>query len=69
MSKSYEVDFLLVKPCENATGKLRVSLVGVKSSKNYTTSSLNAFKDKFGKRAGTMIILHPKQFRAEGSGA
>lgn len=64
--KNYEIDFLLVKPYENAAGKLRVCPVEVKSSKNYTTSSLAAFKDKFGKKVGTLIILHPKQLRIEG---
>lgn len=52
-----EIDFLLsnesklnfkIYPCE------------VKSSKNYTATSLIAFKDKFGKKIDTSYIIHPK---------
>lgn len=57
-----EIDFLLsnesklnfkVYPCE------------VKSSKNYTATSLFAFKDKFGKKIDTSYIIHPKNLSFE----
>jgi len=44
-----EIDFLLSN--ESKT-KFRVFPVEVKSSKNYTTSLLNGFKKKFGKKMG-----------------
>ena len=57
-----EIDFLLsnesklnfkVYPCE------------VKSSKNYTATSLFAFNDKFGKKIDTSYIIHPKNLSFE----
>lgn len=56
---SMEIDFLLSN--ESKT-KFRVFPVEVKSSKNYTTSSLNGFKKKFGKKIGQSYIIHPKAF-------
>ena len=47
-----EVDFLLVMPYADAAGKLRVSPVEVKSSKSYSTVSLDDFGARYGKRAG-----------------
>ena len=44
---SMEIDFLLSNKSKT---KFRVFPVEVKSSKNYTTSSLNCFKKKFGKK-------------------
>lgn len=61
-----EVDFLLAKGYSNAGGKLRLSPVEVKSSKSYSTVSLDDFSRRWGKRVGTQIVLHPKQFKAEG---
>lgn len=37
----------------------------VKSSKNYTTSSLDGFASKFPKRIGMRLLVHPKQFALE----
>ncbi len=54
-----EIDFLLSN--ESKT-KFRVFPVEVKSSKNYTTSSLNGFKKKIGKKIGQSYIIHPKAF-------
>lgn len=54
-----EIDFLLSN--KNLTN-LKVYPVEVKSSKNYTTSSYDAFKKRFGKRIETSYIIHPKQF-------
>ena len=54
-----EIDFLLSN--ESKTN-LKVVPVEVKSSKNYTTTSYDAFKSRFGKRIGRSIIVHPKAF-------
>lgn len=61
-----EVDFLLAKPFSDAAGKLRVSPIEVKSSKSYSTVSLDDFAVRYGRRAGEEIVLHPKQLRWEG---
>ena len=37
----------------------------VKSSKNYTTTSLTKFAEKFGNKIENQIIVHPKQFSFE----
>lgn len=34
----------------------------MKSSKNYTTSSLSVFSERFKGRIGGSIIIHPKNF-------
>lgn len=52
-----EVDFLLSN--ESKTNP-RVAPVEVKSSKNYTTTSYDAFKKRFGNRIGESMIVHPK---------
>jgi hypothetical protein len=39
--------------------------VEVKSSKNYTTTSLSSFKEKFGKKVEKSYIIHPKNFLEE----
>lgn len=61
-----EVDFLLARPFADAAGKLRVTPVEVKSSKSYSTVSLDDFGSRYGRRAGEEIVLHPKQMRVEG---
>lgn len=61
-----EIDFLLSRPFSDAAGKLRVSPVEVKSSKAYSTVSLDDFASRYGKRAGEEIVLHPKQLKAQG---
>lgn len=62
-----EIDFLVTRGFSNAAGKLRVSPVEVKSSKTYSTVSLDDFRARFPKRTGTEIVLHPKQLSAQGS--
>ena len=64
--KRMEVDFLIVEPYADAAGKPRVSPIEVKSTRRYATTSLDRFKEKFGKRVGTRYVLHPGQLRAEG---
>ena len=61
-----EVDFLIARGYDDAAGKMRISPIEVKSKKNYRFSSLEKFKDKFGKRVGTSFILHPKQLVVQG---
>ncbi len=61
-----EVDFLLARPFADAAGKLRVSPVEVKSTKSYSTVSLDDFCSRYAKRAGEEIVLHPKQLKVEG---
>lgn len=55
--KSVKDSFLL--STESKT-RFRVSPVEVKSSKNYTTASFQAFKAAFSKRVGRSIIVHSK---------
>ena len=54
-----EIDFLL---SNQAVTNLRIMPIEVKSSKNYTTTSLDRFKDLYKKRIETSYIIHPKQF-------
>lgn len=58
-----EIDFLLSN--ESKTN-FRVFPIEVKSSKNYTTTSLGRFKEVFGKKIATQYIIHPKNFLIEG---
>lgn len=52
-----EIDFILSN--ESKTN-FKINPIEVKSSKNYTTTSLNSFKDKFGKKVLHSYIVHPK---------
>ena len=61
-----EVDFLVSRGFSDAGGKLRVSPVEVKSTKSYSTVSLDDFRGRYGSRVGDEIVLHPKQLRSEG---
>ena len=54
-----EIDFIISN--ESKT-KFRISPIEVKSSKNYTTSSLGSFKELFKKRIDKQIIVHPKGY-------
>ena len=57
-----EIDFLLSN--ESKTN-FKVHPLEVKSSKNYTTTSLGAFKEKFGKKIEKSYIVHPKAFSVD----
>ncbi len=57
-----EIDFLLSNDSKTS---FRVFPVEVKSSKNYTTTSFQAFKAAFSRRVGQSIIVHPKPYSAE----
>lgn len=52
-----EIDFLLSN--ESKTN-FRVFPIEVKSSKNYSTTSLGRFKELFGKKIAVQYIIHPK---------
>lgn len=58
-----EIDFLLSN--ESKTN-FKIHPLEVKSSKNYTTSSLIAFKKKTGSKVEKSFIVHPKAFSIEG---
>lgn len=58
-----EIDFLL---SNDSKINFRVFPIEVKSSKNYTTTSLGRFKDVFGKKIATQYIIHPKNFAIDG---
>ncbi len=61
-----EIDFLIARPYANTAGKPRISPIEVKFPRQYSTISLDRFKEKFGKRIGTQYVLHPKQMKVEG---
>lgn len=54
-----EIDFIISN--ESKT-RFMINPVEVKSSKNYTTSSLDNFRDLFKKRIDRQIIVHPKNY-------
>ena len=54
-----EIDFLLSN--ENKTS-FKIYPIEVKSSKNYTTTSLNDFRELFSKRIAQSYIIHPKSY-------
>lgn len=58
-----EIDFLL---SAGSKTRPRVDPVEVKSSKNYTKTSFEKFKERFGKRIGRSFIVHPKGFSEDG---
>ncbi|HAR79308.1 MAG TPA: ATPase [Succinivibrionaceae bacterium] len=57
-----EIDFIISNESKTM---FKISPIEVKSSKNYTTSSLLAFKEIFKKRIDTQIIVHPKNFSVD----
>ena len=63
--KTMEVDFLIVREYEDAAMRPRISPIEVKSTKRYTTSSLDKFRAAYGPRLGTEYVLHPRQLYHE----
>jgi len=57
-----EIDFLIAN---NSKVNYKVEPIEVKSSKNYSTTSLHKFKDVFKKKIDNCMIVHPKNFSAE----
>ncbi len=54
-----EIDFLL---SNESFFNLKIMPIEVKSSKNYTATSLDKFKKIYSKRISSSFIIHPKQF-------
>ena len=52
-----EVDFII---SNNSKLKYKIYPIEVKSTKKYTTTSLERFKDKFNERIGVCYVIHPK---------
>lgn len=65
-SSTMEIDFLIAAGYDDAAGRLRVSPVEVKSTKRYSTRSLDKFRDKFGRRVGARYVLHPRPLSVDG---
>lgn len=63
--RTREIDFLITKGFSDAAGKLRVCPIEVKSTKSYSTISLDDFKRRYKKRIGDEIVLHPKQLKVQ----
>ena len=59
-----EIDFLLSNESKTS---FRVFPIEVKSSKNYSTSSLDDFKKLFTKRIARSYIIHPKSYVNDGN--
>ena len=60
-----EIDFLV---SDGALQKHKVRPIEVKSSKNYTKASYDSFKERFGKKVGEGLIVHPKQLQRDSNG-
>lgn len=54
-----EIDFLI---SNDSKINYRINPIEVKSSKNYTTTSLGRFIELFGKKTDRQFIVHPKNF-------
>jgi hypothetical protein len=65
-SKRMEIDFLITAPHAAAAGKPRVCPIEVKSTKSYSTVSLDRFSKAFGPRIGTEYVIHPGPLSVEG---
>ena len=61
-----EIDFLITRGYSDAAGKPRVCPIEVKSTKTYSTISLDDFALHYSKRVGDEYVLHPKQLKVEG---
>lgn len=65
-NRQREVDFLVTRGFSDAAGRPRVCPVEVKSSKSYTTVSLDDFARRYGARVGDTVVVHPKGLVREG---
>lgn len=57
-----EIDFML---SNGSKTNYKINPVEVKSSKNYTTTSLTSFRSKYKKRVETSYVIHPKNLRID----
>lgn len=62
-SSRMEIDFLIAK--SNVTNRHNISPIEVKSSKNYTLTSLNKFRNKFEKQLHIPYVLHTSDLKEE----
>lgn len=60
-----EIDFML---SSGGVTNTKVIPIEVKSSKNYTTTSYSAFRERFGRRIGESLVVHPKALSVHGDG-
>lgn len=58
-----EIDFVITK--ENIGRRHNICALEVKSTKNYTTSSLNKFKAKYKEQLGNLYIIHPGNYKED----
>ena len=58
-----EIDFLLLKP--TLTRRHNMVPVEVKSSYDYTTTSLERFKAKYAEQLHHPVVLHPKDVKTD----
>lgn len=58
-----EIDFLISK--SRVTNRHNISPIEVKSSRNYTLSSLRKFMRKYGEQLHTPYVLHPADLKTE----
>ena len=56
-----EIDFLISKP--SITRRKNISPIEVKSSRQYSTASLDKFQGKYSQFNGQAYIIHPKDLR------
>ena len=61
--ETMEIDFLVRKP--TVSSRHNISPVEVKSSKNYTLTSLKKFRNKFGRQLSTPYVLHSADVKIE----
>lgn len=62
-SSRMEIDFLIAK--SKISNRHNISPIEVKSSKNYTLSSLRKFKTKYAEQMHTPYVLHPSDLKIE----
>ena len=62
-SSRMEIDFLIAK--SQISNRHNISPIEVKSSKNYTLSSLKKFKAKYAEQLHTPYVLHTGDFKEE----
>lgn len=62
-SSRMEIDFLIAK--SKISNRHNISPIEVKSSKNYTLSSLRKFRDKYYEQLHTPYVLHPGDLKEE----
>lgn len=62
-----EIDFLITRGFSDAAGKPRIAPIEAKSTKHYSTISLDDFHRHFEGRIGNEFVLHPGQFKKKGN--